>query len=1086
VTTQVPVYTPQYWVIDAVDECSKYAEMFTLLKGVRSRFPLRIFITSRKLPDMNKLLRQLDDCTVCVIEIPRADTMKDIELLVRNRIDYLPVENEMEKDKLRQDILSKSDASFLWVRLVMDELECVYGYESIISVLHDIPEGMMSYYRRMVADMALNKREKHIAKCILSWVVTAVRPLSTSELSEALKLDIDVQLSSARAAIEGLCGQLVSVDKHTDLIYIVHATAREFLFSDDAGEFKISRSESHERIGLTCLQLLISPVMQPPRHRSLVGQKRPEQRSSPLLEYAIDQFSEHLYSASSESDDLLVALRRFLSTTVLTWIERIVATGVLHRLIRAARNLRGYLDMRAKYHRPLNRQVKVVEDWTTDLSRLVMKFSAALTMQPTSIYFLIPPLCPMGTAIYQQFGRIPHGLICSGLSNIDWDDCVATIHFENESTATITCDSHLIAVGYESGNIHLYNHGSCQKDQVIKHDSQADVLLLDPLGLFIASAGTRYLTVWDLKGKLLWNKRLRSRCILLTCSSSFIMGVTTSGRAFKWDIATGEQLQEHRYPNQSPEPRSGSPTYLPQAPFAASVSPGLELLALAYGAGPICIYELQANTLVAWAVEGSSRIVSQLVFNPNPELNLLLVAYDDSLLALYDTWSGARVRDRPSPNNAVLTSLSCSPDGRSFGTVDIFGNLQILDFESLTVLYRVLTPRQSFRILNFTSDSFSLVDATQNEMRIWSPSALVRKRVEEEASMSDQAEVLPIAEGQFESFQSSKIRSMVAHQVHSAVFAGNHNGDVILFDSDNGQGMGILYSHPNAMVRCLAVTSNAIASGDINAAVQVWHLDTSRPHNIKADKLLFQAPFSAAICQMLFDLAGEHLLVSTTDADYVYNIKSGTLLGSLTFGDDRETWKWIVLPDARYAHHFTLISNWKLVTYAAATFPTILNQSYVHLNYNTPDGICKVGIDSAVVYPEIMSLVLEIRQQNGYLASSAVLMFKLPSFQEDSVTVDIQPTRILSADLCLHFLGLSQTDRKLVFLHKTSWVSSIDFVSLESLHYTQHFFVPSELITDSNNVRPIQTFNDNFVFALHDKLVVIKNGLKFQGLKSLG
>lgn len=208
-----------------MDECVKYAEFFTLLKGTQSRFPLRIFITSRKLSDMQKLTRQLDGCMISVIEIPIRDTMRDIRLFVANRMEVLPIDSDEEKQQLTREILAKSDASFLWVRLVMDELEGVYGYESIMSVLQEIPEGMRSYYRRTITEMAKNTREKHISKAILLWTVSAARPLSIAELSEALMLDINVHFPSAKTAIEGLCGQIVSVDKETNLVHIVHTSS---------------------------------------------------------------------------------------------------------------------------------------------------------------------------------------------------------------------------------------------------------------------------------------------------------------------------------------------------------------------------------------------------------------------------------------------------------------------------------------------------------------------------------------------------------------------------------------------------------------------------------------------------------------------------------------------------------------------------------------------------------------------------------------------------------------------------------------------------------------------------------------------
>lgn len=259
-------------------------------------------MTSRKLPDHPKLVHQLDGYVIHVIEIPTIDTMRDISLYVRDRIEVLPIDEEEDKESLTKEILSKSNASFLWVRLVLDELESVYGYESIMSVLHSIPGGMMSCYRRTVTEMKENKRERHLIQAILKWVVCASRPLTILELTEALRIDINVHLPSARRAVEGLCGHLVSVDKHTDLVQIVHTTAREFLLSNEAEEFRISRPEANECLALACLQLLGSPAMQPPRHRRLLTQRRQEQSSSPLLGYAITQFSEHILGASAESD----------------------------------------------------------------------------------------------------------------------------------------------------------------------------------------------------------------------------------------------------------------------------------------------------------------------------------------------------------------------------------------------------------------------------------------------------------------------------------------------------------------------------------------------------------------------------------------------------------------------------------------------------------------------------------------------------------------------------------------------------------------------------------------------------------------
>lgn len=557
---------------------------------------------------------------------------------------------------------------------------------------------------------------------------------------------------------------------------------------------------------------------------------------------------------------------------MLNWIERIVAEKNLHFLIRVARNLKAYLDRRAKYHSPLNRHVNTVACWAVDLSRLVTKFGAALISQPQSIYFLIPPLCPNETAIYKQFGRSPDGLKLLGFTIGEWNDRVATVNFEDETAATVTCNNRNIAVGFELGNIQLYANGSYQKGPTIRHTLPIERLFLDPSGAFIVSASTKYIAVWDGDGNMLWQQRLRSRCILLTATSSVIICVMMSGKATSHDVVTGEQLENHHYPHQAPESPGQRLTRPTKAPYTGSFSPGLELLALAYSTGPICIYELQTHEWIAWAIDDNSRIATHLVFNPNPDVNLLLVAYDDSYLSLYEPWSGTFVHSQQPETNAVLQSLSCSPDGRTFGTVDAQGNLRIWDFESLTILYHVLTPMNSFRTLNFTSDGFNLLDVVDQEMRIWAPAALIRKTIEEEGSISDQAAVLPVTAGQYESFRSAKLRAATLGEGRPIIVAGNHNGDVMVYDQD-GYRTGVLYSHSHSGVKCLALSKgDDIASSDINGVIQVWQLDTSQLPVTRVAKQRFQTQFATAVRQLLFDDEGRYLLVSTTDSDRVYEV----------------------------------------------------------------------------------------------------------------------------------------------------------------------------------------------------------------------
>ena len=674
---------------------------------------------------MQRLLKTLDPELVA-IEIPQSDTLDDIRAYIRSRADALPVETNKERDELSAKILAKSGSCFLWARLVLDELENVYGFESILEILEGIPEGMIPYYQR-ATDLMLKKREteKHVAKAILRWVVAGARPLHTSELAEALALEskeTKVQ-QSVKSAIEGLCSYLVQVNTQ-DLVQPVHLTAREFLLSEDAKEFQIHKAAAHERIASICLGLLSGPGLRPPRHRRFLHQSRPP--PSALLDYAATNFSQHVYSASSETDKLLPAVQLFLKTNVQTWIEYVARKGDLHCLLKTARSLQGYLERRGKFESPVSMLVKTVRDWSIDLTRLATSFGNTLISFPASVFFLVPPMTPKTSAIYAQFGKSPDGMSLVGYSNDKWDDCLASVGLDGETATTAACGHKSIAVGSVSGQVVLYNHQSFQKQQVIDHKSLVDQVHFDQTGKLLVISSRKRLSAWDLEGNLQWDCPLGRSLVLLTSSKGSIIGFTAHGHFMKWDSGNGTVLEDQFYVSRIPDEESGGTKPRMKASSLAAISPDMEVLAIAYMAQPVCLWFCQTKEFIGLATDDRGGHPLRLIFNPNPDINMLLVAYRDCQLALFDTFSGSCIMSTLEDHirQVGLLSATVSLDGRTIATVDRHGFLSLRDFETLTLLYITPSPEGMSRILRFSLDSSSLVDVADTSMRVWSPSAL--------------------------------------------------------------------------------------------------------------------------------------------------------------------------------------------------------------------------------------------------------------------------------------------------------------------------------------------------------------------------
>jgi WD40 repeat protein len=1065
-----------------------------MLKGEKPNFPLRIFITSRNVPDMLRLYRPLQlTMSLLSIEIPVTHSMHDIDCYIRSRIENLSLHSTADRDELASNLLRRSNANFLWVRLVLDELEKVYSNESMLQVLQGIPEGMIPYYERTTRAMADNKLEKHIAKAILVWVVASSRKMNKMELGNALRLDINTVLPDVKVAVEGLCGQLISVDENTDLVDVIHATAREFLLSEAAGEFMISKPRANERIALACVKILSSNEMHPPRrgsNRRPAAQDRPD--PSPFLEYALTQFSEHVYNASSETDAILLAMDRFLRTNVLSWIEKISSKGDLHVLIRTSKNLRAYLDRRAKYRSPLSNQVKNIDGWSIDLSRLVTKFGAALCQNPSSIYFLIPPLCPSGSAIYQQFGKRPDGLAVVGFKSETWDDCIASVSFEEDTPVAVSCGENLIAVGMSSGNISLYNQQTCQKQGVLRNKFPVDIIHF--ADRCVVTCTIKSIVLQDLQGNTLWESRLRFRCILLTSSGKSIFAVSQHGHVLKWDMEDGTLQSDESFEYRNHGVDSDYNQLTSRAPAVASISPDMEILALGYRGGTVCLWDLQNGEFIGWARDGEDRLAARMLFNPNPNVNLLLVIYTNHDLFLFETWSGGMVISQKPPHDSGVLSASCSPDGRTLVTTDTRGNLQIWDFGSLTLLYNLESPFAPLRVLDFTSDGLSIVDVTHSGMRIWSPAALIRENIEDDASISDMASHLSVTKAQYEPLRSSRITAICSHPSLPVVFAGDYNGQVKAFSTKNGDQLSELYTHPqkDRVNRIAVSTSNIIASSDSNGFIQVWQLSSGRPPVPKPDLLLLQIQSRAPVKQLCFSCLGDYLLIASTRSDQVYSVKDGLCVGAIHFeSHERKIWRWLPMPfqasSQAAGEEFGLFVDHVFKKFTAQKFPSVVDDIEIRLRYELSDGEVETNIDSLALHAATQTLVLDLRHDSRYVSSSTMLLFDFSQKVPSSPPADLTPLYRTPFKFSEHFIGISKASKSFV-MYSNSWLSSVDLLGLAGSTYSQHFFVPNEYLPgrrDTHDVQTLITAEDDIVFCLYGELVIVKNGLKFQETKKL-
>ncbi|KAI4233178.1 MAG: hypothetical protein LQ349_004568, partial [Xanthoria aureola] len=182
-------HQPYFWVIDALDECADFACFLPMLAKIDRNIPLRIIFTSRPSSAIQTLLLQ-ERLLFFAKQITIEDSYQDMRCVLEASARFLPVEDPIACENLIAEILHKSDGCFLWVALVLKELETTHSEQQIQEVLDSVPSEMDNLYMRILDTMAIVPRNRKLAQAILRWTVCAMRPLTVEELKETIRLDV--------------------------------------------------------------------------------------------------------------------------------------------------------------------------------------------------------------------------------------------------------------------------------------------------------------------------------------------------------------------------------------------------------------------------------------------------------------------------------------------------------------------------------------------------------------------------------------------------------------------------------------------------------------------------------------------------------------------------------------------------------------------------------------------------------------------------------------------------------------------------------------------------------------------------------
>ena len=1096
---------PQFWVIDALDECPKFS---TFLKLIRDIPPyIRVFLTSRSTAEAQQWLTSLESI-VNPYQVQNEDILDDLGSFIDSKMDHLPVSGAASRLWLREKLLDKSSGSFLWVSLIVQELQQAYSEEDVEEILNEIPEDMNQLYTRMLESLPSSDRAVRLTQCLFSWTLLSRRALTLDEMQCAIKLDLNQTVHNLDKSLTAICGQFITID-HSHIIHNVHQTAHVFLLNQDTvPRLAVNEQSGHSRIAQACLKLLNGKHLQGSHsRRPKSGLPGPNNTGTELLHYACTSFSDHIQNGVPEEEVTFNLLCAFLESQVLAWVEYLARIGKLYHITRTARNLQNYLKRRVKRMSPLSAGKDTLESWAKDLAKVHAKFRTQLSQSPPAIHSLIPAVCPQDSMIAKRYSSGHRSFLIQGLRVMNWDDCLAVIDFQGKQTSAVAFGDRYLAVALSHGMIHLYYQESVHVKHTYAFMERAKILLFSSDGRYLAAGGLRKVVIWDTDS----GTQLRAFTLAhATLSAMFdaeanVLIVATQGGCALTCSMDEELAIDHWNWNECVIPSTGLPKPN-RSPGKALLSPDASTLAACYRGLPIYLFDLQTKIclgacqrkvgLISQAT-GSQYLVDALAFNPNIEIDVLVASYGDGELAVFKRIS---LDLRHCIPNVFAQALACSPNGSMLVAGSSRGSIRIFEFggiegDQLSLIYRISAHNEAIRSISFGGDSLHFADVRGSQCNIWEPTILLHDDGEDssQSELSQGSTFVSTSGDAEDSLQKAEICAICPDESGTNAFCGKLDGSVSLFESSSATERGILYRHAlNVRISAIAYQAqkNLLMTADEAGRILVHALALEKDI-IEIPSMVSDISTEESIQRLLPDPSGHGLLVigrgfaTLLTIQGVQKANPISLLGEYgtksILPHPTRTQSFIVLMDNNFDVYSWVSGNKEEDLFhenlsglsLTITPPTPLMPTYPEDNHTT----------SIVATPVPIRRIKYFAFLFGTLGGTRSLrVWPAETLSGSTSSSAHRPLPEYSALGSKMLQIVAVWDAKLIFLDTDFWVCSLDLClqEISPKAVKRHFFLPSEWqsrIGDEHFVIVFSEAKREFMLAFKERFLVVKRGL---------
>ena len=304
-------FTQTFIIVDGLDELLEFERFlrFVPLLLRETGYTLKVIVFSRDYLPMQYAFKQYPQ-----LSVDRGANAEDIKTFIFSRLSLDdPVWDSELLDVAKAVLIDRAQGTFLYVSQTVGRLRGSLPPNQLLERLMSLPKGVTKAYEDNMKRILKQDDEdnKELILRILLWIANAIRPLSRSELLEALSIhpgrktiDKGDRFPTDRE-FTTFCAELISLDQD-DFYHLFHPSLRDYLYdlpdssAPELEDYRQMQQHAGRSLSQACLTYLLFDRFSSGPATTFEGLER-LMRDNVLLRYAAEHWGTHAAQASEDA-----------------------------------------------------------------------------------------------------------------------------------------------------------------------------------------------------------------------------------------------------------------------------------------------------------------------------------------------------------------------------------------------------------------------------------------------------------------------------------------------------------------------------------------------------------------------------------------------------------------------------------------------------------------------------------------------------------------------------------------------------------------------------------------------------------------